>query len=94
MIRPTLVRPRPDYHLYLEFSDGTKGEVDLSNLVGHGVFEVLKDQDFFESVHLGEHREIRWNDEIELCADSLYMEVTGKAPQEVLPGLRREQRHA
>ena len=94
MIRPTLVRPRPDYRLYLEFSDGTKGEVDLSGLIGKGVFEVLKDQNFFERVHIGDHREIRWNDEIELCADSLYMEVTVKAPHEVLPGLRREQPHA
>jgi hypothetical protein len=94
MIRPTLVRALPRYRIYLEFSDGTKGEVDLSDLAGHGVFEVWNDYSFFEKVHVGDHREIKWDDEIELCADSLYLKVTGKSPEEFLPRLRREQPHA
>src|ERR1700682_3817208 len=71
MIRPVLVKALPGYRVYLEFSDGTKGEVDLSDLADKGVFEVWKDYNFFERVHIGDHREIKWNDEIELCADSL-----------------------
>jgi len=94
LIKPTLVQARPDYHVYLEFSDGTKGEVDLSDLAGRGVFEVWNDRDFFERVHLGDHREIKWDDEIELCADSLYLKLTGKSPEEFLAKLRREQPHA
>jgi hypothetical protein len=94
MIRPVLVRALPNYRLYLEFSDGSKGEVDLSDLRGDGVFQVWDDPSFFEKVHIGSHREIKWNDEIELCPDSLYLKLTGKTPEELFPKLRREQPHA
>ena len=94
MIKPILVRPLPSYRLYLEFSDGASGEVDVSDLAGKGVFQAWNDHCFFEKVSLGPHREIRWNDEIELCADSLYLRLTGKSPEDLFPRLRREQPHA
>jgi hypothetical protein len=94
LIIPVLVQARSNYHIYLEFSDGTKGEVDLSDLAGRGVFQVWNDYHFFETVHLGDRREIKWNDEIELSADSLYLKLTGKSPGELFPKLRREQPHA
>ena len=90
MIRPVLVRARPHYRIYLEFSDGAKGEADLSDLAGKEVFQAWSDYTFFEKVHIREHGEIRWNDEIELCADSLYLKLTGKSPEELFPKLRRE----
>ena len=94
LVRPTRVEARPNFHIYLEFSDGTKGEVDLSDLAGSEVFEKWKNPEFFHAVHLGDHREIRWNEEIELCADSLYLKLTGKSPAQLFPKLRREQPHA
>ena len=94
LIRPTGVKALPDYRIYLEFSDGTKGEVDLSDLAGQGVFQVWNDYDFFRRVHIGDHREIKWDDEIELCADSLYLKLTGKSREELFPKLQREQPHA
>ena len=94
LITPTRVEARPDYHIYLEFSDGTKGEIDLSNLAGKGVFRVWEQPGFFEQVRIGEHREIKWNEQIELCADSLYLQLTGKAPHDLFPALEREQPHA
>jgi Protein of unknown function (DUF2442) len=94
LVRPTRVEARPGYHIYLEFADGTQGEVDLSRLAGKGVFQVWNDYRIFESVQLGDHREIRWNDEIELCADSLYLELTHKSPDELFPQVKREQPHA
>lgn len=94
LIRPTSVRALPNYRLYLEFSDGTKGEVDLSDLAGRGVFAAWDNPAFFETVHIGSHRELKWDDEIELCADSLYLKLTGKTPEELFPKLRREQPHA
>ena len=83
MIHPILVRPLPNYCVYLEFSDGAKGNVDLSDLAHRGVFELWDDYVFFEKVYIGEHREIKWNDDIELCADSLYLRLTGKTPEEL-----------
>jgi hypothetical protein len=88
MIRPILVRALPNDRLYLEFSDGVKGEIDLSDLAGEAVFEAWNNQIFFEKVHIGSNREIKWNDEIELCSDSLYLKVTGKTPEELFPKLR------
>lgn len=94
LIRPTLVRALSNFRIYLEFSDGAKGEVDLSDIAGNGVFKAWNDDSFFQRVHIGPHREIKWNDEIELCSDSLYLKLTGKTPEEVFPQLRREQPHA
>ena len=94
LIHPQLVEARPNYHIYLEFSDGTKGEVDLSRLAGKGVFQAWNDRQFFERVHIGDHREIKWDDEIELCADSLSLEVTHKSVNELFPSVGHEQPHA
>ncbi len=94
MIRPTTVRALKNYRLYLEFSDGARGEVDLSDLAGKGVFEAWNDFEFFQNVHVAEDREIKWGSEIELCADSLYLRLTRKTPEELFPKLRREQPHA
>jgi len=82
-IRPVLVRALPNHCIYLEFADGAKGQVDLSDLAGKGVFEAWDDYDFFKRVRVSPHRSIQWNDEIELCADALYMRLTGKTPQEL-----------
>ena len=94
MIRPVSVRPLPNYRIYLEFSDGSKGEVDLSDLAGKGVFQVWNDYSFSEKVHIGPERQINWDDYIELCADSLYLKLAGKTPEELFPRLRHEQPHA
>lgn len=94
LLQPVLVRALPKYRLYLEFSDGVTGQVDLSDLAGKGVFEAWNDYSFFKKVHLGEHREVKWGDNIELCSDSLYLRLTGKPPEELFPRLRREQPHA
>jgi hypothetical protein len=94
MIYPLLVQPLPNYRLYLEFSDGIKGEVDLSDLARKEVFEPWSNPSFFDKVHIGSHREIKWSDEIELCPDSLYLKLTGKTPEELFPKLRHEQPHA
>jgi hypothetical protein len=37
------VEARPVYQIRIRFADGVEGEVDLSELVGHGVFELWKD---------------------------------------------------
>lgn len=94
LIQPIRVEARPGYHIYLEFADGTKGEVDLSRLVGKGVFRVWDDYRFFQNVRVGDHREIKWDNDIELCADSLYLELTQKSPEDLFPELQSEQPHA
>lgn len=79
----------PGYHLRLRYSDGVTGEVDVSHLVGRGVFELWNDVTAFERVSIGSAGELRWTDEVALCADALYMEITGKTPAEIFPNLKK-----
>jgi hypothetical protein len=88
MIRPTAVEPRDDFHIWLRYSDGAAGEIDLSHLVGHGVFQAWSNPAFFEAVHIGPDGGIAWGEDIELCPDALYMKLTGKPITEVMPGVK------
>ena len=88
MIQPVCVEPRPEYRIWLEYSDGMVGEVDLSGLVGSGAFEAWSNPGCFEKVHIAPHRAIAWDEDIELCADALYLELTGKSIEEVMPGAK------
>ena len=85
MIRPIEVEPRDAFRIWLRYSDGATGEVDLSDIAGRGVFEAWNETGFFDRVHITAHRSIAWNDDIELCPDALYMEITGKSWGELLP---------
>jgi hypothetical protein len=75
------------YKLDLTFDDGTKGIVDLSGLVGKGVFCLWLDYKAFEHVRIGSSGELVWNDQIDLCPDALYLKITGKKPEEIFTAL-------
>ena len=94
MFKPVKVTPLPGYKIRVQYSDGVEGEVDLSHLVGKGVFSVWNDPNAFENVRIGPSGEIKWSDEVELCPDSLYMEITGKSPEEIFPNLLKTQVNA
>jgi hypothetical protein len=87
MFKPIEVRALPDYRLYVRYDNGVEGEVDLSHLVGKGVFAAWNDPGNFQKVSIGSSGEIRWNDQIDLCPDSIYMRISGKSPEEVFPNL-------
>ena len=78
MIRPIEVKAREGYRIWLRYSDGVEGEIDLSDLAGKGVFAAWNEPGYFEKVHVTEHRAIAWDDDIEICPDTIYMELTGK----------------
>jgi hypothetical protein len=94
MLRIKKVTAQPDYTLQIEFIDGVRGSVDVSHLVGKGIFAPWKDPNFFANVFVGESGEPRWNEEIDLDPDSLYMKITGKTPEEVFPALKSETANA
>ena len=77
-----------DYQLKLEFADGKKGIVDLSHLVGKGVFSLWDDYSKFENVEIGSSGELMWGDLIDLCPDSLYLQITNQKPEELFPSLK------
>lgn len=87
MIRPTVVEPREGYRIWIQFSDGTAGVIDLSHLAGRGVFEAWLNRPYFESVHITTAGGVGWGEGVELCPDALYVQLTGKPVSEVLPGV-------
>ena len=82
------ISPRDDFRLFLRYDDGANGEVDLSSYAGKGVFVAWLEPRVFEQVKLAEAGHPEWPGEIDLCPDSLYMQLTGKKPEEVFPSLR------
>lgn len=85
------LKPLTHYKLSLKFDDGTKGSVDLSHLIGKGVFAVLKDQKKFKKVSIGKHGEVCWEGGLDLCPDSLYLIFTNKKPEDIFPSLKEDQ---
>lgn len=77
------VQALPGYKIRVRYEDGVEGDADLSQDVGKGVFAAWEGLDFFESVQISSHGSLAWSDDIELCADSIYLEPTGKTPEEV-----------
>jgi hypothetical protein len=88
------VNARAGHHLFLRYDDGTCGEVDLSCLTGRGVFKAWQEQGVFEHVRLAEGGYPEWPGGIDLCPDALYMQLTGKKPEEVFPALKQLPAHA
>jgi hypothetical protein len=84
--RLTAVKVLPGQKLQLRFDDGVAGTVDLSAEAGKEIFAPWKDPDHFASVKIGHNgRSLEWPHEIDLCADALYLEITGKVPEELFP---------
>jgi hypothetical protein len=60
-------KPKPHYRVWICFDDGTEGEVDLSHLVGQGVFEAWNSVAFFNQVHVDPKTDtLTWGKKIDL----------------------------
>ena len=67
-----------------------KVRIDLSRWVGIGIFKAWDNTVPFDAVHITAWGAIGWNEELDLCPDALYMELTGKTEEELFPALRAE----
>ncbi len=76
------------YRVWLRFDDGIEGVVDLSSLVGKGVFAAWRDYEFFRRVGVGEYGSLSWPGELDLCPDALWLQITGKQPEDLFPNLK------
>ena len=83
MDRVTAVRPLDGYRLAVEFEDGLRGEVDLSDRLFGPVFEPLRDLDVFRAVSIDEFGVICWPTGADLAPDALYAALS--AQQRVAP---------
>ena len=88
MFRPTEVEPRDGYCIWLRYQDGTMGEIDMSHLAGRGVFKLWDERACFEMVRISSAGAVAWGEDVELCPDALYMQLTGKSVEDVMPPTR------
>ena len=51
-------------------------------------FEAWADRKVFQEVRVDESGAVVWPGEIDLCADALYLRLTGKAVEDVFRGLK------
>jgi hypothetical protein len=68
------VQALADYNLLLKFDNGEIKMFDCKPLLDKPVFQPLKNKNFFKKVHVVYDYTIGWNDDIDLCPDSLYIE--------------------
>lgn len=74
-------KPLPNYRVWIRFDDGLEGEVDLSDLVGKGVFEAWESIDFFNQVRIDPKTDtLAWGEEIDLDPYVLREKVVTKHP--------------
>ena len=98
MIKPVDVKALEAYQIWVKFEDGVEGIYDLAPIRARGkLFERWEDRCVFEDVEVdGEWRAIVWGDQgdLEICSDMVYMELTGKKVDELVPVVGSAQIHA
>jgi hypothetical protein len=65
------VRAKDNYKLELEFDNGEMGTYDCAPLLNFGVFQELRDEQYFRQVR-AEGGTIVWPHEQDICPDTLY----------------------
>ena len=76
MHRIVAVQPLAQYRVWIRFSDDIEGEVDLSDLVGKGVFALWNDPAQFAKVSIDpQSHTLMWPGGIDICPDTLYQDV-------------------
>lgn len=61
-----------DHVLWVQFKDGSEGEVDLSSELWGPVFEPLKDVEYFRRFTVAEYGTIAWPNGADIAPELLY----------------------
>lgn len=73
--RPISVKPLENYHLQITFANGQLKIFDCNPYLQFPVFKQLKDLTFFKSAKI-EFGTVVWNDKVDICPDTLFLEST------------------
>ena len=72
-------RPTGDYGIWIRFADGLEGDVDLSDLVGNGVFAAWNDPAEFRKVFIDpETHTVAWPGGIDLAPEALHEDLVAQ----------------
>ena len=79
---PVAVEPRDGLRIWLKYSDGVEGVLDMSHLKGKGVFKAWNDRAYFEGVHINKYDVVSWGPdgdgyEIDCDPESMYVRLVG-----------------
>lgn len=72
-----------DYKIRVKFEDNISGIIDLKSFIQKGIFRALQDDNLFKKVYLTDSS-IAWSDELEIDLLTIYSEITGKNPHDLL----------
>ena len=84
MKKITSIKVLDNYRIWLRFNDGVEGVVDFSSKPRTGVFAFWNDYENFRKAHIDDLGALIWNDQIDFCPDSLWLQVTGQKPEVLL----------
>lgn len=68
------VKPEDHLVLHVKFVDGLEGKVRFKKSHLTGVFESLKNEDFFKRVYI-DHGIVTWTGELNLAPDAMHEEI-------------------
>jgi Protein of unknown function (DUF2442) len=84
MIKIIEIKPLPAYKLHIKYNNGVEGDLDLSIMVGRGVFSNFNNINFFNNVWIGETGAPTWEGEIDIDVINSYLKITGKTFEQFL----------
>ena len=75
--KPIEVKALDKYTIFVGFSDGVQGHIDLKHLARKGVFCEWDKYNLFHQVHIDDYGAIAWNEDIDICPDNVYLQLKG-----------------
>lgn len=72
------LKPLDDFQLWLEYSDGKEGTIDLSDVAHTELFSDWQQSGVFGTAQIGEYGEVYWTPDANLCGDSLYLDIVAQ----------------
>jgi len=69
-----IVKPKPDYKIYVETEDGRKGVFDMKPYLERGMFRELKDKNYFNQVGIL-FGAVTWPNEQDIASETLIDEM-------------------
>lgn len=69
-----VVKPKPDYKIYVEIVDGRKGVFDMTPYIKRGVFKNLKNINYFNQVGIL-FGAVTWPNEEDIAPETLIDEM-------------------
>ena len=75
--KPIEVKALDNYSIFVRFSDGVQGNVDLKHLAKQGIFNEWDENNLFAKVHIDASDSIVWNDDIDICPNNVYLQLKG-----------------